>query len=264
MTRIALGCGLCLAAIVAAATLGAAAQQASPATTAHAALVEDLVAANRALVQQGVLDAWGHASARDDRNPNRYLLSRSLAPALVTAEDIMEYDLNSNPLDQRGRVMYDERFIHGEIYKARPDVRAIVHSHSPAVIPFGLTSVPLRPVFHMSFFVAEGVPVWDIRRAAGMTNMLVQTSALGRSLAETLGNRPAALLRGHGDVVVGLDVATAVGRAIFLEVNAKLQAEAIRLGGPITFMDPEEARLRERPNQYGRGWELWKRQALAR
>src|SRR5881397_1979579 len=162
-------------------------------------LVEDLVAANRILVDQGVLDGYGHVSARHDRDPNRYLMSRSLAPELVTGADILEYDLDSTPVEPRGRSLYLERFIHGEIYRARPDVKAIVHHHSPSVIPFGVSPVPLRPLYHMSAFLGGGVPVFDIKAAAGQaTDMLVRTPALGHALAQTLGDRPVALMRGHG------------------------------------------------------------------
>ena len=159
---------------------GAYAQSASAGPPA-AQLVEDLVAANRILADQGVLDGYGHVSARHDRDPARFLMSRSLAPELVTAADILEYDLDSEPVDARGRTSYLERYIHGEIYRARPDVQAVVHSHSPSVIPFGVTGVPLRPLYHMSAFLAAGAPVWDIRAAAGGdTDMLVRTPALGR------------------------------------------------------------------------------------
>src|SRR4051812_19263984 len=157
--------------------------QTPPATagTPDAKLVEDLVAANRILADQGVVDGFGHVSVRHDRDANRYLLSRSLAPELVTAADIMELDLDSVPVDARGRGLYLERFIHGEIYKLRPDVKAIVHNHSPSVIPFGATGVRLRPLYHMSAFLWRGVPVFEIRTAAGgASDMLVRTAALGR------------------------------------------------------------------------------------
>ena len=241
----------------------------SPVSQGHDGLIEDLVAANRALAMQGILDAWGHVSVRDDRNPSRYIIARSLAPELVTAGDMMEFDLDSNPLDRRGpdqygpRYMYDERFIHGEIYKARPDVHAIVHSHSPSVVPFSLTTVQLRPVFHMSFFLSGGVPIYEIRNYGGMTDLLVRNNALAKGLADTLGDRPVALLRGHGAVVVAEDIPTAVGRSIFLEFNAKAQSEAMAIGGTITYIEPEEAKLRVRPNQYMKGWDIWKRKALA-
>jgi ribulose-5-phosphate 4-epimerase/fuculose-1-phosphate aldolase len=228
-------------------------------------LLEDLVAANRILADQGVVDGYGHVSVRHDREPNRYLLSRSRAPELVTADDIMEYDFESAPVDPKGRALYLERFIHGEIYKVRPDVHAIVHNHSPSVIPFGVSGTPLRPLYHMSAFLAEGVPIFEIRQAAGaMTDMLVRTPALGRALAHTLGARAVALMRGHGAVVVGLSLPEAVFRSVYTEINARLQAQALALGGPITYLDPEEARKAE-ANLAGtitRPWELWKRKAL--
>lgn len=230
-----------------------------------AALLEDLVAANRILATEGVLDAYGHVSIRHPRNPDRYLLSRSLAPILVTAADIMEYDLNSTPVDPKGRLSVQERFIHGEIFKARPDVRAVIHSHSPAVVPYSVTQVPIRPVYHMASFLYVGVPVWDV----GSVNdpdaaaLLVRNGALGKSLALTLGTKPVALLRGHGNVVVGPDVQTAVARAIYTEVNAGLQTIAIGLGGPVRYISAEEGAARDKnPGDPGRGWELWKKKAL--
>jgi ribulose-5-phosphate 4-epimerase/fuculose-1-phosphate aldolase len=231
-------------------------------------LIDDLVAANRILADQGVLDGFGHVSARHDKDPNRFLLARSMAPALVTAADIMEFDLDSNPFDARGRTAYLERFIHSEIYKAHPDVRAVVHSHSPAVIPFGVVGVSLRPIFHLGGFLGAGVPVFEIRDAGGeATDMLVRSPELGAALAKTLGSGPVALMRGHGDVVVGQSVRQAVFRAIYTEVNARLQSEALRLGqGQVVFLNDEEARRAAQTNsgQVGRPWELWKAQALAR
>ena len=230
-------------------------------------LVEDLVAANRILVDQGVLDGYGHVSLRHDHDPNRYLMSRSLAPEMVTAGDILEYDLDSSAIDARGRSLYLERFIHGEVYRARPDVKAVVHSHSPSVIPFGVTGVPLKPLYHMSAFLWEGVPIFDIRSAAGgMTDMLVCTPALGQALARTLGASVATLMRGHGAAVVGTSLPQAVFRSVYMEMNARLQAQAMALGGTITYLDPEEARRAEASlvGTLERPWELWRRKALAR
>jgi len=227
-------------------------------------LIEDLVAANRILAQQGVVDGYGHVSVRDPRDPNRYLMSRSLAPELVTAADILEYDLDSNPVAAAGRSLYLERFIHGEIYKARSDVKAVVHNHSPSVIPFGVTTVPLRPLYHMSAFVGEGVPVFEIRNVGGMTDMLVRTSALGHALAATLGGHPAALMRGHGAVVVGTDLPITVARRVYLEMNAKLQAQAMTLGGPVTYLDPGEVHKVVARQDYARAWALWRQQALGK
>jgi HCOMODA/2-hydroxy-3-carboxy-muconic semialdehyde decarboxylase len=178
----------------------------------------------------------------------------------------MEFDLDSNAVDARGRPLYTERFIHGEIYKARPDVVAIVHTHAPALIPFGISKVPLKPVYHRSAFIAAGVPVFEIRERAGMTDMLIRDQALGRALADALGNRPAALMRGHGAVVVGPSLQRVVGRSIFLPLNATLQMQAAALGGPVTYLDPEEARKIEEREGYGlaRAWEAWKRKAMAK
>jgi HCOMODA/2-hydroxy-3-carboxy-muconic semialdehyde decarboxylase len=229
-------------------------------------LVEDLVAANRILADQNVVDGYGHVSVRHDQDSRRYLLSRSRAPELVAAADIMEYDLDSEPVDPQGRTSYLERFIHGEIYKHRPDVAAVVHSHSPSVIPFGVTGVPLRPLYHMSAFLWDGVPVFEIRNAGGMTDMLVRSPDLGRALAETLGSRSAALMRGHGAVVVGASLPIVVFRSVYLEMNARLQAQALALGGPITYLADEEGR--KAAANVGatvqRPWELWKRKALGR
>ena len=241
----------------------AAGQAAASAGLPDPKLIEDLVAANRILVDQGIVDAYGHVSARHNRDPNRYLLSRDLAPALVTADDIMEYDLDSNPIDAKGRSLYRERFIHGEIYKARPDVMAVVHDHSPTVIPFSVSTVALRPVFHSAAFVIEGVPVFDTRRVPGPPHMLVASREAGHALAETLGGKPAALIRGHGAVLVGTSLPMVVGRSVYLEVNAKLQAQAMALGGNVIYLAPEEARELA-SSDYQRAWVLWKRKVMTK
>src|SRR3989441_3118173 len=195
-------------------------------------------------------------------------MSRSIAPEMVMAGDVMEYDLDSNPVDARGRASYLERFIHGEIYRARPDVTAVVHNHSPSVIPFGVSTTPLRPLYHMSAFLGGGVPVFDIKTASGQsTDMLVRNPALGKSLAQTLGTRPVALMRGHGAVVVGASLPLVVFRAVYTEMNARLQSQAMVIGGgQVTYLDPEEARLAEASvsGTVTRPWELWKKKALAR
>src|SRR3954447_5872558 len=173
--------------------------------------IEDLVAAYRILAEFGVIDAYGHVSVRSENDPGRYLLSRSLAPEIVTEADIIEYDLDSTPLNANGRESVRERFIHGEVFKARPDVMAVVHNHSPTVVPFSVTGVPMRPLFHMAAFVGQGVPNWEIRDVRMGTDLLVKDAELGLSLAQCLGQHPAALMRGHGAVVVGENLARAVG-----------------------------------------------------
>lgn len=232
--------------------------------SALTAVIEDLVAANRILADQGVLDGFGHVSMRHPGNPARFLLSRSQAPALTTTDDIIEYDLACAPMNDRGRSSFLERFIHCEIYKARPDVKSIVHSHSPAVIPFSISQITLRPVSHVAGFLATGVPVFEIRRYAGMGNMLVSTNALGKGLAETLADKSVVLMRGHGDVVVGPSVQIAVYRAIYTEVNARQQAQALALGGPVRYLEKEEGEAADITQQQVvmRPWELWKRKAM--
>jgi len=233
---------------------------------ASAALIEDLVVANRVLADFGVLDAFGHVSARSDRNPGRYILSRFLAPELVTREDLLEYDLDSNPLRADSPKQYLERYIHGEIYKARPEVTAVVHSHSPSVIPFAASSVRLRPIYHMGAFLGAGAPVFDIRDHFGVTDMLVRNADHGRYLAATLNAEAVALMRGHGFAAVGEHVAEAVFRAVYTEFNARLQREAISLGGKVTFLDRGEAELADRVLKVmvAKPWDLWKKKALER
>ncbi|HVH27841.1 MAG TPA: class II aldolase/adducin family protein [Vicinamibacterales bacterium] len=231
------------------------------------ALIEDLVAANRILHQQGVNDAFGHVSVRHNSDPNRFFLARSLSPDLVTAEDLIEYDLESAPVDLKGREQYSERFIHSEIYKARPDVRAVVHNHSQDVIPFSVSTVRLRPVFHVASFLQDGVPVFDIRKCCGITDMLVTNSERGRGLAQALGDQAAVLMRGHGVTVVGPSLPYAVGRSVYLSFNARVQAQAMALGGPVTYLDPAEAKAyleRGESRGYERPWEAWKRQATGK
>ncbi|HLG10956.1 MAG TPA: class II aldolase/adducin family protein [Dehalococcoidia bacterium] len=230
-------------------------------------LTEDLVAAYRILAEFRIIDAYGHVSVRSDRDPNRYLLARSLAPELVTESDIIEYDLDSNAIDAAGRASVTERFIHGEAYRARPEVMAVVHNHSPTVVPFSVTGVPLRPVFHMAAFVGLGVPTFEIRDFEKGTDMLVRSASLGKALAGVLGDKPAALMRGHGAVVVGESVARAVGRSIYLEQSAQMQLQAMSIAGPggtITFLDDAEVVAGSRTQDYARAWPMWRQNALSK
>jgi ribulose-5-phosphate 4-epimerase/fuculose-1-phosphate aldolase len=242
-------------------------QAPASAGAADPALIEDLVAAYRILAQQGVLDGFGHVSMRHNRMPDRFIMSRSLAPELVTAADLIEFDLDGNAVDAKGRALYSERFIHAEIYKARPDVRAVVHNHAPALIPFSVTTVPLRPMYHMASFIGNGVPVFDIRKTAGMTDMLVSDSKKGHALAEVLGDKAAVLMRGHGVAVVGSTIQIVVGRSVYLDLNARIQAQAMAFGGNITYLDPQEAQKMMDSGEnrgYERPWELWKAKAMGK
>jgi ribulose-5-phosphate 4-epimerase/fuculose-1-phosphate aldolase len=224
-------------------------------------LVADLVTANHILFDQRVVDAFGHVSVRHDKRADRFLLARSMAPALVTAADILEFDLDGNPLAANGRTVYLERFIHGEIYRARPDVGAIVHSHSHAVIPFGVVrSHRLRAIFHMSGFVGIDTPVFDIRDCIGDgSDLLIRNCELGAALATSLGKNSVVLMRGHGVTAAAPTLHEAVFRGVYVDVNARLQLKAIGLGA-VDYLTEAEGRAAAATNagQIGRAWALWK------
>ena len=224
-------------------------------------LIDKVVLANRILYRQGVVDGFGHVSARHDRSPGHFLLARNMAPGLVGRDDIVTFDLEGAAQDAGGRRVYLERFIHAEIYRARPDVHAVVHSHSPSVIPFGVTQQPLRPVFHMCGFLGEGSAHFEIRDAAGYTDMLIGDGRLGAALAAALGGRSTVLMRGHGSTVVGASIEQAVYRAVYAEVNARLQIAARQLGD-VTYLNAAEAAKAAAVNdtQLARVWELWSRE----
>ncbi len=223
--------------------------------------LEDLASASRILADQGVFDAAGHVSMRHPGHAERFLMSRSLAPALVTAQDIMEFTLDSEPCDARGRTAFIERFLHGEIYRKRPDVMAIAHGHSPSVIPFGLVATPMRATYHNAAFLAAGVPVFDIRDTFGATDIVINSPERGAAVAEALCDKSVVLLRAHGFVAVGPSIQAAVFRAVFTEISARVQLQAAMLGGPIAALDAEEGRKADAINlaTVGRSWELWKR-----
>ena len=228
---------------------------------ADRALVDKLVLANRILYRQGVVDGFGHVSVRHDQSSDHFLLARNMAPGLVRREDIVTFDLDGAAVDAAGRRVYLERFIHAEIYRVRPDVQSVVHSHSPNVIPFGVTGTPLQPVFHMSGFLAEGSALFEIRDVAGDTDMLISNASLGVALAAALGPRSTVLMRGHGSTVVGASLEQAVYRAFYAEVNARLQTQARQLG-EVTYLNAVEAAKAAAINdtQLPRVWELWARE----
>jgi ribulose-5-phosphate 4-epimerase/fuculose-1-phosphate aldolase len=227
----------------------------------RAKAIDDLVAANHILADMGILDAYGHVSIRVPGDPKHFLLARSIAPELVTPSDILEHDLEGKAVAPPGSALFGERFIHAAVYAARPDVQAVVHNHAPALIPFGVTGVPLRPLYHMSAFLGAGVPVFDIRAAGQQTDMLVKTLPLGQALAKTLGQNNVALMRGHGAVVVAPDMPLAVFRSVYTEQNARLQAQAMQLSQKVTYLDPEEANRAQATMEatVARPWELWRK-----
>jgi HCOMODA/2-hydroxy-3-carboxy-muconic semialdehyde decarboxylase len=230
-----------------------------------AGLLDDLVAANRILYAQKIVDGLGHVSIRNDKAPHTYVLAAERAPGLVTIDVLAIYDLDSNALTLQERRPYNERFIHGEIYKARPDVHSIVHCHTPSLLPFCVCKqVTLRPIYHMSGFLGCGVARFEIRDFAGMTDMLVSSPKLGNSLAESLGDKQIVLMRGHGATMAGASVKHSVYRAVYAALNATLQMDAMRLG-EVTYLSDEEAfKGMELCDRFvERSWELWKREAMS-
>ena len=209
-----------------------------------------------------MIDAYGHVSLRSPKNPGRYYLAKSIAPEKVRLEDMIEYDLDSNPLDADGRESVRERFIHGEIFKTRPEVMSVVHNHSPSVIPFSVTGVPMRPIYHMAAFIGEGIPVFEIRDVQKGTDLLVKTPELGAALAKTISTKPASLMRGHGAVVVGENLPRAVGRSIYLEQSAQLQMQAMALSQKVVYLDADEVKASNPVQDYKRAWPLWREKAL--
>ena len=231
--------------------------------TRVAQLIEEIVTANRILAREGVVDSFGHISARHPDNPQRFLLSRARAPDCIEADDIMEFTLEGAPVDARGRAPYLERFIHGGAYEARPDVHSVVHNHSPSVIPFGVTDKKLKPLLHMCANIGHDVPIWDSHDKFGDTALLVENMDMGRDLARALGGGRSILMRGHGATVVAASLQLAVYTSIYLEVNAKLQMQAMAMGD-IKFLTAGEVdKIIARTGPYGinRAWENWCRRA---
>jgi ribulose-5-phosphate 4-epimerase/fuculose-1-phosphate aldolase len=239
----------------------------SSSDAADPGLVADLVTANHILYDQHVVDAFGHVSVRHDKRSDRFLLARNMAPAMVTAADIIEFDLDGVPIDAGDRKVYLERFIHGEIYRARPDVGAVVHSHSHAVIPFGaMRAHKLRAIFHMGGFIGTETPVFEIRECIGDgSNLLISNNELGVALAKSIGPKPAILMRGHGATVVGATLPDAVYRGVYLDINARLQLQTLSLG-PVNYLTEAEGQATAATNatQVSRAWDMWKTQAEGR
>jgi ribulose-5-phosphate 4-epimerase/fuculose-1-phosphate aldolase len=227
--------------------------------TVLARALEELVTANRILAREGVVDSFGHVSIRHPERPDRYILSRARAPECIEVEDLMEFTSDGTPIDAGGRKPYAERFIHGAMYEARSAVRAVVHHHSPSVIPFSVTAVRLSPVMHMCAGIGTHIPTWDSRTRFGDTNLLVTNVEMARDLAAALGERPVALMRGHGGVVAGASLREVVFNAIYLQLNADLQMKASALGQPTFLTDGEVAAvLRTRSSfTFERAWEGW-------
>ena len=227
-------------------------------------ILRDLVTANRVLAHEGVVDAYGHISVRHPERSDRFFLSGSRSPELVTLDDIIEYDLDCNPIDLRGRTQYTERPIHGAIYRRRPDVTSVVHNHAYEVIPFTVAqSVQLKPLLHTAAGIGATIPVWDIRDRFGDTNLLVTTTAHGDDLADRLGANRVVLMRGHGAAVTGISIQNVVHTSVYLRINAQLQTEAMRMGGDVVYLSEGEIAEMQKSAQSGhaRAWEYWARRA---
>jgi len=224
-----------------------------------------LVAANRILANENVVDAFGHVSVRHPDNPNRYVMSRALSPALVEYTDLIEFELDGTPIDAQGRRGYGERMIHGAVYEAREDVNAVIHHHAYSVVPYGVTSQPLVPLTHTASVIGKHVPVWDIADKFGDTDTLARTMEKGRDLAATLADNTCVLMRGHGAVVVGAAVQEAVISAVYLEINARLLTQALSFGETPKILSDREVEL-ARNTQFSslgrdRAWEYFCRRA---
>ena len=232
--------------------------------TAEQAIAE-LVIANRIVAHLGIVDSFGHVTLRNPENPERYFMSRSRAPSLVTKEDILEFELDSTPIDLKGARPYSERPIHGCIYQARPDVMSVCHNHSQELLPLAITKTALRPALHNASVIGREVPVWDIRDEFGDTTMLVTTNDIGKSLARTLGKGRAVLMRGHGSVVAYPTLRGTVFIARYLQVNAEVVIKAMSLQNPITYLSPGEVdkagELHDNPATQERAWEEWARES---
>jgi ribulose-5-phosphate 4-epimerase/fuculose-1-phosphate aldolase len=226
-------------------------------------VLEELVTANRILAREDVVDSFGHVSVRHPDRPDRFLLSRARAPDCIEVGDIMEFTLEGEPIDGGDRKPYLERFIHGALYEARPDVQSVVHNHSPSVIPFGVTGTKLKPLLHMCASIGHDVPLWDSHDRFGDTALLVENMAMGRDLAASLGKGRTALMRGHGAAVVGQTLRHAVFISIYLEAAAKLQMQAQPLGTIKFLTDGEVEAIINRTGPYtiDRAWENWCRRA---
>lgn len=227
--------------------------------------VSDLVAANHILYHHGVVDGFGHVSFRSLTNPQSFFMAAALAPGRVTEGDILEHDLDGKLVNGEDRPTYLERFIHAEVYRARPDVMSVIHSHSPTLIPFSVTDVPMKPIINQASFMITGTPVFNSRLVPGAKTPLVNNSDVGRALVDVLGVSSIVLMRGHGNTVVGPNIRETVARAIYAEVNARLLLQSLSLSENVEYLDLSEAQamneMDARPVRPGQGvdrlWQMW-------
>jgi ribulose-5-phosphate 4-epimerase/fuculose-1-phosphate aldolase len=227
--------------------------------------ISELVIANRVIAHLKLVDSFGHITIRNPENPQRFFMSRSRAPSLVAREDILEFNLDSSPIDLRGFSPYKERFIHGALYRARPDVVSVCHNHAHELLPLAVTKTAMRPALHSASVIGREVPVWDIRDEFGDTDLLVTSNDMGDSLARAVGKGKAALMRGHGSVIAGKSLRDAVFTTFYLRLNAEIMIKAMSMGKEITYLSPGEVdlsgELHSQPLSQGRAWEEWCLQA---
>lgn len=229
------------------------------------AAISELVIANRIVAHLKLVDSFGHVTIRNPENPQRFFMSRSRAPSLVTKDDILEFNLDSSPVDLRGFSPYKERFIHGALFKARPDVMAVCHNHAHELLPLAVTKTAMRPALHSASVIGHHVPVWDIRDEFGDTDLLVTSNEMGDSLARAVGQGRAALMRGHGSVIAGGSLRDVVFTTYYLRLNAEVLIKAMSMGKDVTYLSAGEVdmsgELHSQPLSQGRAWEEWCLQA---
>jgi ribulose-5-phosphate 4-epimerase/fuculose-1-phosphate aldolase len=246
--------------------VAAQAQTGAPAADSNEARIEDLVTASHILANEGILDSFGHATVRSVTDPTHFFMPRAMPPALVSRADIVELDLDCKPVTPNAPRLNGERYIHCEVYKARPDVQSVIHTHDMAVLPFGLTGTPLRPVLAQAGFLPKETPLFEVRDAYGPTaaerGVLVLNSALGKALAGKLGNNPVVLMRGHGETVVGRSVKEAAVRTIYTNLDARAQAAAMALAAKFVVLDDAEIAAFEKEERPDRPWENYKQRML--
>jgi ribulose-5-phosphate 4-epimerase/fuculose-1-phosphate aldolase len=227
--------------------------------------ISELVVANRVIAHLKLVDSFGHITIRSPENPQRFFMSRSRAPSLVSKEDILEFNLDSSPVDLRGFSPYKERFIHGALYRARPDVVSVCHNHAHELLPLAVTKTAMRPALHSASVIGHEVPVWDIRDEFGDTDLLVTSNEMGDSLSRAVGKGKAALMRGHGSVIAGTSLREAVFATFYLRLNAEVLIKALSMGKEVTYLSPGEVdlsgELHSQPLSQGRAWEEWCLQA---
>jgi ribulose-5-phosphate 4-epimerase/fuculose-1-phosphate aldolase len=244
--------------------VSATAQSGAPADT-NEARIEDLITASHILANEGILDSFGHVTVRSATDPGHFFMPRAMPPGLVSRADIVELDLDCKPVTANAPRLNGERYIHCEVYKARADVQSVIHSHDLAVIPFGLTNTPLRPVVAQAGFLPKETPLFEVRDAYGSATergVLVLNSMLGKALAAKLADNPVVLMRGHGETVVGRSAKEATVRTLYTNIDARAQTAAALLNSRFVVLDDDERAAYAKEERPDRPWENYKQRML--